>query len=95
MAKIFTVTGTVKKFPQAGGWVYLPIKQTYGDLGFKAGKPKWGLVPATITLGKTSWKKSLLPFGDETLFIALSEKVRKVENVKVGDTVSVTFKLRA
>ena len=90
MRKTFTSKGTIKQFPQKGDWVYVPIPQTYKDFG---GKPKWGLVPTTITLGKTTWKRSLLPFGDGTLFIALSEKVRKGENVKVGDTVTVTFKV--
>jgi hypothetical protein len=68
----------------------VPIAQTYKDFG---GKPKWGLVPATITLGKTTWKRSLLPFGDGTLFIALSEKIRRTEKITVGDTVIITFKV--
>ena len=89
MSKTFTSTGIVKQFPQKGGWVYLPIKQTYGDLGTR--KPRWGLVPATITLGTTTWKRSLLPHGDGTLFIALNEKVRKAENIKVGTKIKVTF----
>lgn len=91
MKKTFKTEGKVKIFPQKGGWVYLPIKQTYADLKIK--KPKWGLVPATITTGRTTWKKSLLPFGDGTLFIALNEKVRKAENIKVGGSVTATFYL--
>jgi hypothetical protein len=89
MKKNFIVKSKVKIFPQKGGWVYLPIHQTYADL--KINKPKWGLVPATITIGKTTWKKSLLPFGDGTLFIALNEKVRKTENIKIGDVVIAKF----
>lgn len=91
MSNKFRTKGEVKIFPQKGGWVYLPIKQTYTDLGIK--KPKWGLVPATITIGKTTWKRSLLPMGDGTLFIALNEKVRKTEDIKIGDTVTVSFKI--
>jgi hypothetical protein len=93
MKKLFTVTGKVKLFPQASGWVYLPIPQTYEDLGFKKQKPKWGLVPATITIGNTTWQKSLLPYGDGSLFIALNAKVRKAESISVGDTITVTFTL--
>ncbi len=92
MKKTFKTEGKVKKFAQKGGWVYLPIDQTYEDLGIR--KPKWGLVPATITVGKMTWKKSLLPFGDGTLFIALNEKVRKTENIKVGDTIVATISLQ-
>ena len=91
MKKSFTSKGVVKQFPQKGGWVYVPIKQTYKDLGIK--KPKWGLVPATITLGNSTWKRSLLPFGDGTLFIALNEKVRNAEKVTVGDSITISFKI--
>ncbi len=90
MRRTFTVTAIVKQFPQKGGWIYLPIPQTYQELG---GKPRWGFVPATITLGTTTWKRSLLPFGDGTLFIALNDKVRKAEGVSVGNLVTVTFKV--
>lgn len=91
MSKTFKTKGKVKIFPQKGGWVYVSIEQTYSDLGIK--KPRWGLVPATITIGKTTWKRSLLPMGDETLFIALNEKVRKAEDIKIGDTVTANFQI--
>lgn len=87
--RAFTTTGTVKQFPQKGGWVYLPVEQTYADLGTP--KPRWGLVPATITIGSTTWTKSLLPYGDGSLFIALNAKVRKAEGIGVGDTLTATF----
>lgn len=90
--KIFTCRGKVKKFPQKGGWVYISTQKTYADLGIR--KPKWGLVPATFSTGTTSWKRSLLPMGDGTLFIALNEKVRKAEDIHVGDTIEVTFRMQ-
>jgi hypothetical protein len=91
MKKTFVSKAKVKVFPQKGGWVYLPIKQTYQELDMK--KPRWGLVPATITIGHTTWTKSLLPFGDGTLFIALNAKVRKAEGIKIGDVVTAHFSL--
>jgi len=87
--KVYESTNIVKRFPQKGGWVYTPIDQTYIDLGIN--KPRWGLVPATITVGETTWKKSLLPYGDGTLFVALSEKIRKVEGITVGDSLTIRF----
>ncbi|NBD74117.1 DUF1905 domain-containing protein [Patescibacteria group bacterium] len=90
-SRTFTTTGVVQQFPQKGGWVYLPITQTYEDLGIP--KPKWGLVPAAITIGSTTWQRSLLPMGDGTLFIALNASVRTKEGIAVGDTVTATFRL--
>lgn len=89
--KVYTSTTFVKRFPQKGGWVYVPIDQTYADFAIK--KPRWGLVPATITIGKTTWKKSLLPFGDGTMFVSLNEKVRRAEKIEVGDSVTVQVKI--
>ena len=91
MKKTFSTKGEVKIFPLKQGWVYLPINQTYKDFNIK--KPKWGLIPATITIRKTTWKKSLLPLGDGTLFIALNKKVRDAENIRVGDVVTVKFSI--
>jgi hypothetical protein len=88
---VYSSTNAVKRFPQKGGWVYVSIDQTYADLGMK--KPKWGLVPATITVGKTTWKKSLLPFGGGSLFVSFSEKIRNAEKIEVGDTVTVIVKV--
>lgn len=91
MKKVFVSKGKVSIFPQKGGWVYLPIDQTYADFNIK--KPKWGLVPAKITIGKTTWNKSLLPMGDGSLFIALNEKIRKLEDIKIEDVIKVKFEI--
>jgi hypothetical protein len=53
-----------------------------------------GLVAITATVGKSSWKTSLLPMGDGTLFIALNAKVRKAEGIELGDMVKISFRLR-
>lgn len=89
--KTFTSKNPVKKFPGKGGWTYVSIDQTYDDLGIK--KPRWGLVPARITVGNTSWEKSLLPMGDGTLFVALNKKVQKTEKIAVGDIITVKVQL--
>jgi len=89
--RVYSSTNVVRRFPQPGGWVYVPIDQTYTELSIK--KPKWGLVPATITIGNTTWEKSLLPLGDGTLFVALSEKIRNAEEIAVGDVVTVLVRV--
>lgn len=88
--KTFSAESEVQKFPGKGGWLYLPIPHTYKDF---ERRPVWGQVPAEITIGKTTWQKSLLPKGDGTMFIALNAKVRKAENLDLGDKVRVEYKI--
>ena len=52
------------------------------------------LIPITATLGKTTWDTCLAPKGDGTQFIPLKIKVRKDENIKVGDKIKLSFTLR-
>ncbi len=89
--KVFTIRGTVEIFPQQGGWVFIRVPKKYSEM---AKEVKWGLVPITAQIGKTSWDTSLLPMGDGTHFIALNAKVRKKEDIAVGDRVRVSFRFR-
>ena len=54
----------------------------------------FGYIAATFTVGKSSWLSSLLPYGGGKHFVALPAKVRKANNIKLGDKVSVEFELR-
>ena len=53
-----------------------------------------GLIAITASVGKNSWATSLLPYGDNTHFIALPQKVIKANNIKLNDTISVAFEIR-
>lgn len=88
----FTVKADVQLFPQQGGWHYISVPEEITDI--TRNYADRGVVAITVTLGETSWDTSLLPKGDGTLFIPLAAKVRKKENITVGDTVEVSFKLR-
>jgi len=88
----FEHTGKVKKFPQTDGWYYVGIPNNITDpLKIYADR---GLVAITAQVGAFSWKTSLLPKGDGTLFIALNKKVRDHQKIKLNDTISIKFQLR-
>ena len=89
--KKYKVTAVVEQFPQKGGWIYVRVPQTYKSLGIPV--PKWGLVPARFTLGRTVWQKSLLPYGDGTLFVPLNAKVRQAEEIEVGKEVNLSYEV--
>jgi hypothetical protein len=91
--KDFPLKGKVEVFPQEGGWVYVRVPDQYTEM--TRGYADRGLVAITAKTGTTTWNTSLMPMGDGTHFIALSAKVRRAENIRVGDTISLSFRLRA
>ena len=86
----FTVKSKVEIFPGKGGWTYVKIPKEFTDMSRSLANR--GLVPTIAKVGNTEWKTSLLPFGDGRHFIALNQKVRKLESIKVGDKIEVSFK---
>lgn len=82
----------VELFPQDNGWYYVKVPT-------KLSKPlevlaDRGLIAVQATTGTSSWPTSLLPMGDGTHFIALSAKVRKKENIALGDKIKISFTVR-
>ena len=53
-----------------------------------------GLIAVTASVGKNSWQTSLLPYGDNTHFIPLPKKIRKANDIKLGDKILMEFELR-
>ena len=52
----------------------------------------WGMIPATVRIGKTTWTTSLFP-KDGRYIVPIKASVRKAENLEEGDTVSVSLKI--
>jgi hypothetical protein len=52
----------------------------------------WGVIPATVKIGKTEFTTSLFPKNGGYL-IPIKNVVRLPENIEVGDTVAITLKL--
>jgi hypothetical protein len=88
----FTFTSEVERFSQEGGWHFVRVPPKYTELTRDFSDR--GLVAITATVGKSTWKTSLLPYGDGTHFLALSSTIRKKEKISHGDEVSVVFRLR-
>ena len=48
----------------------------------------WGVIPVHVRIGKTEWQTSLFP-KDGRYLVPLKDKVRKAEELKAGDTVTI------
>jgi hypothetical protein len=53
----------------------------------------WGMIPATVRIGKTEWKTSLFP-KEGGYIVPLKDRVRKAEDLEEGDTVTVRLEVR-
>ncbi len=89
MNQAYEFKAEVERYPVEHGWhlVKVPVKLSK-PLEILADR---GLVAVHATVGSSTWKTSLLPYGDGTHFIALPAKVRKKESVSFGDKISVSF----
>ena len=48
----------------------------------------WGMIPVTVRIGETRWTTSLFP-KDGGYVVPLKDKVRKAEEIDVGETITV------
>ena len=52
----------------------------------------WGMIPATVRVGKTEWKTSLFP-KDGRYIVPIKASVRKAENLEEGDIVTIRLEV--
>lgn len=50
-----------------------------------------GLIAVDVTVGGSTWKTSLLPYGDGSHFIPLPAKIRQKEGIALGDIIKAGF----
>ena len=81
------------KGPAPWFFVTVPAKQSR-DLKAISGFVTygWGVIPVVVRIGNTEWRTSLFPKDDRYL-VPIKASVRKVENLKDGDTVTVGLKV--
>jgi hypothetical protein len=48
----------------------------------------WGMIPATVTVGATTWTTALWP-KDGGYIVPLRSNVRRAERLEVGDSVAI------
>ncbi len=54
----------------------------------------WGMIPATVQIGKTEWQTSLFP-KDGRYLVPVKANIRKAENLAEGDTLTVRLEVRS
>lgn len=91
----FEITGTVIEWRGPAPFYFLPTaievteeielykrELTYG----------WGVIPAKVTIGKTTVTTSLIP-RDGSFYIPLKDAIRKPNQITLGDQVTLILEL--
>ena len=52
----------------------------------------WGVIPVHVWIGHTEWRTSLFP-KDDCYIVPIKVSVRKAENLKLGDQVTVRLEV--
>ena len=91
----FEISGTVIEWRGPAPFYFLPTpvevteeielykrELTYG----------WGVVPAKVTIGKTTVTTSLIP-RNGSFYIPLKEAVRKPNGISLGDSIKLVLEL--
>ena len=85
--------GMVQKFPGDGGWVYVAVPKKHKTY-LQQQSRTWGMYPITAHVGKTSWQTKLMMKKGGDFFVALKVAIRNKEKIAVGDSVTVSIKLK-
>ncbi len=52
----------------------------------------WGMIPATVRVGKTEWATALWP-KDDSYIVPIRASVRKAERLEEGDAVTIRLQV--
>lgn len=91
---------TVKVWLHPGGtanWHFLTVpKRESSEIKnvFREFTRGWGSLPVLVTIKKTSWNTSIfLDRKSGTYLLPLKKEIRRIEDLQIEDTVTVTIKI--
>ena len=91
----FEITGTVIEWRGPAPFYFLPtpIEVTEEiELYKRELSYGWGVIPAKVTIGKTTVTTSLIP-RDGSFYIPLKDAIRKPNQITLGDQVTLILEL--
>lgn len=91
----FEITGTVIEWRGPAPFYFLPTPQGVTEeieLYKRELSYGWGVIPAKVTIGQVTITTSLIPRAG-SFFIPLKDAVRKPNQIKLGDQVSLVLEI--
>lgn len=97
MTKTYSLTEKIWLYPGKAGWFFITIPEEVSkeiDYFFANQKKGWCSLPVTVTIGQTTWQTSIFPDKKSAAYLLpIKIEVRKKENIRENDAVSLTLKL--
>ena len=94
MRMIEKFNGIVETFPECDTpWWFVRVPNKISQ-PYKSLAKNFGFIAVTLNVGQSSWQSSLMPHGDGEYFIALPAKIRKANDIALGDKISIEFEIR-
>jgi len=95
MKKVFKFKAEVWLWPGIGGWHFVNVPEEISkEIRAKCGK---GMLKILVQIGKTKWNTALFPYKNPRgLFgylISIKKIVRKKEEILMGDTIRLSFRI--
>jgi fructose-1-phosphate kinase PfkB-like protein len=75
-----------------GTWWYVHVPKDIRDRLKQF--EKRGIIHVLVTIGKSTWDGSMLPWTDGSAQISINKGIRSKENLNLGDTLSLSVKPR-
>ena len=90
---VFNITATLWKWHGTGAWYFIYVdKKQSEEIRSLYGK---GLIPVSVTVGKTTWNTSLLPHLESNMYlVAVKKQVRRLEQLVEDDVVNAVCKIQ-
>ena len=92
----FTFTAELWLYPAQAAWVFVTVpKDNADEIKFFTGPSRrgFGSVRVDVQIGETKWKTSLFPDSKSgSCLLPVKAAVRKVEELEVGDEVTVSLR---
>jgi hypothetical protein len=93
----YEIQANVWLYPGMAGWHFVSIdKKTAEEIKDNHGylRKGFGSIPVEVTIGETTWKTSLFPDKSGEYLLPLKADVRKKEGIKMGDTLTVSLRIK-
>lgn len=88
-------TGTVLVSDDCGSFQWHVLVPTEFSKKYKPFAINFGFIPINLTVGKSTWPTSLLPYDKGKHFISIPAKIRKANpDIQPNDEISIEFEIR-